>query len=177
MIKLEILMILYTQLHICCRTLDHEPSARCSDIAATQQSQHASSSSSPFCRRNTTPNPARQLFSAPRYATATFCLLFISISCPRPSSYSNTQPNFGLVRYLARILTPAHGIVGVCGGSLVRLGFGMMIMMPRMGSSSISFWLRLHISCILYAFTQCPHVIVIDMGTGQIPAGKSDYLG
>ena len=67
------------------RALGHEPSARYDGIiAASQQQQqqlHPLPSSSPFRRSNTTPNPTQQLFSAPRYATACFRLLYTSISC------------------------------------------------------------------------------------------------
>ena len=58
------------------RALGHEPSARYNDLTSMQQP-----SSSPFRRSNTTPNPAQHLFSAPRYATATFRLLYTSTSC------------------------------------------------------------------------------------------------
>ena len=63
------------------RALGHEPSARYNDLI-TNQNFPASPSTSPLYRRsNTTPNPTQHLFSAPRYATATFRLLYTSISC------------------------------------------------------------------------------------------------
>eukprot|EP00571_Detonula_confervacea_P011960 CAMPEP_0172305710 /NCGR_PEP_ID=MMETSP1058-20130122/6957_1 /TAXON_ID=83371 /ORGANISM="Detonula confervacea, Strain CCMP 353" /LENGTH=663 /DNA_ID=CAMNT_0013017399 /DNA_START=256 /DNA_END=2244 /DNA_ORIENTATION=+ len=59
------------------RALGHEPSARYNDIVSNQQ-QH---SSSPYRRSSSNGNPTQHLFSAPRYATATFRLLYTSISC------------------------------------------------------------------------------------------------
>ena len=58
------------------RALGHEPSARYDAI----QKQQTLPSASPFRRSNSITNPTQQLFSAPRYATATFRLLYTSIS-------------------------------------------------------------------------------------------------
>jgi len=73
------------------RALGHEPSARYNDIIdnntnngnTTQHQQHLyqSPSSSPFRRSNSIVNPTQQLFTAPRHATATFRLLYTSLSC------------------------------------------------------------------------------------------------
>lgn len=62
------------------RALGHEPSARYNDIL-TSQHQQQQQPSSPFRRSNSVPSPTQQLFSAPRHATATFRLLYTSISC------------------------------------------------------------------------------------------------
>eukprot|EP00578_Thalassiosira_sp_NH16_P012465 CAMPEP_0181127210 /NCGR_PEP_ID=MMETSP1071-20121207/28067_1 /TAXON_ID=35127 /ORGANISM="Thalassiosira sp., Strain NH16" /LENGTH=691 /DNA_ID=CAMNT_0023212915 /DNA_START=318 /DNA_END=2393 /DNA_ORIENTATION=+ len=62
------------------RALGHEPSARYNDIVTSQQQQQQHSSS-PYRRSDSTPDPSQHLFSAPRHATATFRLLYTSISC------------------------------------------------------------------------------------------------
>eukprot|EP00804_Cyclotella_cryptica_P001160 CCRYP_016996-RB/>CCRYP_016996-RB protein AED:0.10 eAED:0.10 QI:878/1/1/1/0.5/0.33/3/676/653 len=59
------------------RALGHEPSARYEDIS----SKTFIISSSPLRRSNSIPNPAQDLFSAPRHATAMFRLLYTSTSC------------------------------------------------------------------------------------------------
>ncbi|KAL7535334.1 hypothetical protein ACHAWF_005139 [Thalassiosira exigua] len=61
------------------RALGHEPSARYPDILAERRRSSLSSSS--FLRTESTADPARHLFSAPRHATATFRLLYTTSSC------------------------------------------------------------------------------------------------
>eukprot|EP00956_Cyclotella_meneghiniana_P024596 scaffold49618_cov27-Cyclotella_meneghiniana.AAC.1 len=54
------------------RALGHEPTTRYNDLNANALQFHGS---------NSTPDLAQELFSAPRYATAVFRLMFTSISC------------------------------------------------------------------------------------------------
>lgn len=54
------------------RALGHEPTARYNNL---------NDSVTTFRRTNSTPNPAQDLFSAPRYATAMFRLTYTSASC------------------------------------------------------------------------------------------------
>ena len=54
------------------RALGHEPTARYNNLIDSETT---------FRRSNSTPNPAQDLFSAPRYATAMFRLTYTSASC------------------------------------------------------------------------------------------------
>ena len=68
------------------RALGHEPSERYDDIVEQQQQRqphhdHRQQQQLPTLLRRSNSTPTQQLFSAPRHATATFRLLFTSISC------------------------------------------------------------------------------------------------